>query len=205
MRWRANGKLVWRQQLAILIYAGPRLSMLRDLRGTPDYDVVNADGFQEALRAIRQARQARRAEEEAQGAAARRLVDNAGLDGWGDDGQRLDQREFAETRKALQWLATCHMGHYRGNDRYRPDLLTVVEPHFTRDGLPEDHGIVMEVADDGGSWYAYRRTVSGWCFGVGAAGPPPDQWCYDGPSPPSDFPTEQEWSQFGVGKFAEHW
>jgi len=138
-------------------------------------------------------------------AAAQRLVDNAGLDGWDDVGQRLDQREFAETRRALQWLATCHMGHYRHDERYRPDLLPLVESQFVRDGLPEDHGIVMNVAVDGQSWYAYRETVSGWYFAIGASGPPPDQWCYDGPQPSTGFPDDDSWSRFGVGEFARHW
>ncbi len=33
-----------------------------------------------------------------------------------------------------------------------------------------------------------RRTVTGWVFAVGAAGPPPEQWFYDGPEPPSGYP-----------------
>jgi hypothetical protein len=138
--------------------------VVQDLQGTANDDVVHADGFRAAVRAIRQVRRERRAEREAERAAAQRLIDNAGVDGWDDDGQRLDQREFAETRKALQWLATCQMGHYRrdGHGRYRPDLLPLVGSHFVRDGMPEDHEIVMCVASDGQSWYAYRKTVSGW-------------------------------------------
>lgn len=205
MRWRANGQPVWRQQLAVLAYAGPRLSAVRDLQGAADYDVVHAEGFRQAVHAIRQVRRQQQANREAERAAAQRLIDNAGLDGWDENGERLDQREFAETRKALHWLATCHMGHHRNHDRYRADLLPLVDAHFVRDGLPEDHGIVMKVADNGQAWYAYRETVSGWYFAIGASGPPPDQWCYDGPEPPPSFPDDDSWSRFGAGQFANHW
>jgi len=136
MRWLADDRSVWRQQFAVLSYAGPRLSVVRDLQGAANHDAVHADGFRAAVRAIRHVRRERRAEREAERAAAHRLIDNAGLDGWDDVGQRLDQREFAETRRALQWLATCHMGHYRHDERYRPDLLPLVASQFVRDGLP---------------------------------------------------------------------
>ena len=48
----------------------------------------------------------------------------------------------------------------------------------------------MRVHEAGQSWYAWRRTVTGWCFAIGAAGPPPEQWEYDGPEPPAGFPGE---------------
>ncbi|MBI3024698.1 MAG: hypothetical protein HYY66_03285 [Candidatus Tectomicrobia bacterium] len=46
----------------------------------------------------------------------------------------------------------------------------------------------------------WRRTVTGWCFAIGAAGPPPDQWEYDGSDPPCGFPgKDQLW---GTGAFS---
>jgi hypothetical protein len=48
----------------------------------------------------------------------------------------------------------------------------------------------MKVAKNGKAWYAWRRTVTGWCFAIGAAGPPPDRWEYDGPEPPGRFPSK---------------
>ncbi len=178
---------------------------MRDLQGGNDYDVVHASGFVSALRAIRAVRERRRDERDAERATARRLVDNVGLDGWHADGRRLDEREFDETRNALRWLSTCHMGHYRNGGRYRSDLMPIVESYFVRDGLPEDHGVVMVVARDGQAWYAYRRTVSGWCFAIGARGSPPDERCYDGSEPPSTFPNEGSWSRFGVQEFSTQW
>ena len=52
----------------------------------------------------------------------------------------------------------------------------VLGDDFTLHGLPRESGITLHVARDGQSWYARRRTVTGWCFAIGAAGPPPDQW-----------------------------
>ena len=134
------------------------------------------------------------------------LVRYAGVDGTDAEGRRLDRREFRETIKALQWLATCHMGHYRKRKRYDHELLTLLGDSFhTRHGLPRDAGIKMKVADDGQRWFAYRRTISKWCFAIGAAGPPPDQWEYDGRDPPRGFPGEDSiWGdlpfQDGVNK-----
>ena len=118
-----------------------------------------------------------------------------------DGGRRLDRREFAETNGALQWLATCQMGWHRNRGRYRRDLLRVLGDDFTSYGLPKDSGITLHVAPDGQSWYAWRRTVTGWCFAIGAAGPPPDQWTYDGPEPPRGFPGRD--LSWGADPFAD--
>ena len=116
-----------------------------------------------------------------------RLCRYTGSQGTDEEGRRLDRREFAVTIVALQWLATCQMGGHRRGGRYRDDMLEIVGD-FTRYGLPTEAGITLRVANDGQSWYAWRRTVTGWCFAIGAAGPPPRQWEYDGPDPPTGFP-----------------
>lgn len=116
----------------------------------------------------------------------------SGVDGDNEDGRRLDQREFEESKKALLWLATCQMGWHRNRgNTYRPELLQVLSDSdiFQRHGLPGDHGIVMHVCENGQAWYAYRETISGWVLGVGASEAPPDQWYYDGPHAPSSFPS----------------
>lgn len=46
------------------------------------------------------------------------------------------------------------------------------------------------MAPDGQRWWAGRRTITGWYLAIGAAGPPPDQWEYDGEAPPGGFPGE---------------
>lgn len=118
-----------------------------------------------------------------------------------DEGLRLDRREFSETVDALQWLATCQMGWHRNGGRYRHDLLKILDGDFVRQGLPRESGIKLHVARDGQSWYAWRRTVTGWCFAIGAAGPPPNQWRYDGPEPPRGFPGQD--TSWGDRPFAE--
>ena len=123
----------------------------------------------------------------------------SGSDELDDEGRRLDRREFAATIAALYSLASCQMGWYRRGDRYRRDMLRILGDDFTRQGLSKESGIKLHVAKDGQSWYAWRRTVSGWCFAIGAAGPPPDQWTYDGPEPPRGFPGED--SSWGDGPF----
>jgi hypothetical protein len=146
------------------------------------------DDFQEDLR--------RRARDEQD--AAERLVRFAGVDGVDEEGRRLDRREFEETTSVLQWIATCQMGWGRRETGYRADILDVVGDLTSR-GLVGPDGIEVWVSSDAGSWYAWRRTVSGWVFAIGAAGRPPDQWQYDGPEPPSGPPGESP--DWGSGPF----
>lgn len=127
-----------------------------------------------------------------------RLVRYAGIEGVDEEGRRLDRREFEETTSALHWVATCQMGWGRRETGYRADILDVVGDLTSR-GVRGDGGIEVSVSDDGESWYAWRRTVSGWVFAIGAAGPPPDQWLYDGPEPPSGFPSGS--ADWGSGPF----
>jgi hypothetical protein len=130
-------------------------------------------------------------------AARQRLIRNAGLHGTDAEGLQLDRREFAETKAALNWLAVCQAGWYRREgerDAYRVDLMDVVNDFLSR-GLPADHGITMRVRRDGRAWYAYRRTPSGYYFAIGASGPPPSQWYYNGSHPPRSYPRpSQGWS-----------
>jgi hypothetical protein len=115
----------------------------------------------------------------------------AGSNETDEEGRRLDRREFAATIDALRWLETCQLGWHRNRGgRYRDDLLKMIAGDFTRQGLPKESGIMLRVSNDGQAWYAWRRTVTGWCFAIGAAGPPPDQWEYDGPEPPQGFPGQ---------------
>jgi hypothetical protein len=121
------------------------------------------------------------------------MVRYVGVPGTDDEGRRLDRREFNETTAALRWLATCQMGWHRNRGgRYRPDMLGILNHDFKSHGLPEEHGITMHVSKDGQSWWAWRQTITGWCFAIGAAGPPPDQWEFDGPEPPHAFPGKDK-------------
>ena len=85
-------------------------------------------------------------------------------------GQRLDDREFFQTRETLRWLSVVQMGQHRNTGRFRPDLTTgwrLTNADFTRRGLPEDHRVESRVTRYGQQWWAWRTTVSGWVLGFG--------------------------------------
>lgn len=127
---------------------------------------------------------------EAERREAEREAAWAGSDEVDERGRRRDRREFDATQTALRYLHTCHMGWYRRLDHYRHDLLPVVEDHFERDGLPADHGVVMQVSDDGQCWWAWRQTITGWCLGIAATGSH-SEWCYDAATPPPSGPAQE--------------
>ena len=117
-----------------------------------------------------------------------RLRRYAGSQDLDNTGRRLDRREFAATISALYRIANCQSGWYRHDECYRDDMLKILNNDFTREGLPQESGITMHVDRDKQSWYAWRRTITGWCFAIGTCSPPPEVWEFDGPEPPNGFP-----------------
>lgn len=187
-----------RARLALVLGLGLRARELGQLYPYPARQVGEAETFQSAREAVRNFRAGLAAERQAVRDEEERLRRFAGIEGTDEEGRQLDQREFAETKEALQFIASAQMGWYTNPEhRYRDDLLSLLEPFS---GLPSEHGITAHVASDGQSWWAWRRTISGWCFAIGAAQEPPDQWLYDGADPPTDFPgAGKEWGEpFGL-------
>ena len=176
--------------VAIILTLGLKVRDVTRLQHFWIKKLIDATTLAAARAATRQFQQSLRDAERAIEEENDRLQRYAGIDGVDSEGRRLDCREFKETIKSLQWLATCHTGHYRKRNRYDRNLLHLLGDTFTTWGIPKESGITMKVAKGGQRWFAYRRTVSGWCFAIGAAGPPPDRWEYDGPDPPSGFPGE---------------
>ncbi len=168
-------------------------------RGASARQAARTHSFKEARQAVHAFKHERARELAAHADARQRLATNAGVSGVDGEGLTLDRREFAETKRALRWLLTCHVGWYQREDRsntYRSDLLSVVDD-FSQQGLPGDHGIVMKVRKDGQVWCAHRTTPSGHVFGIGADGPPPSEWYYDGDEAPKSFPSQREgWTSF---------
>lgn len=188
----------WRTRLALMLGLGPRARELGQLHLYPARKIGEATSFRAARSAVRDYRRGLAEERQAVRDEEERLRRLAGVEGIDEEGRQLDQREFAETREALQYIASAQMGWYSNSEhRYREDWISLLAPF---PGLPEDHGITVHVAPDGQAWWAWRRTITGWCFAIGATGPPPDQWLYDGPEPPTDFPRSDEaWGEpFGV-------
>lgn len=190
LRWRLGdrGVPVW-MKAAVMIGFNRHLHHLGRFRGDGPRAVSESASFKEALTAVGTARDHLQGQERARTEAVARLERFAGAKGNDEEGRRLDRREFTETRSALQWLATCHVGWYQRDDggRYRRDLLDILGD-LSNGGLPEPQGIQMRVSKSAQSWYAWRRTVSGWVFAIGASEEPPNEWLYDGPEPPRGFP-----------------
>ena len=193
----------YRSRLALLSVMHYRADAVRKLAGYWHFTrkLGEAQTFSAARGVVAEFLDVLSREEQAKIDEEERLRRYSGSQELDDEGRRLDRREFAETIRALHWLATCQMGWHRNGGRYRRDLLRVLGDDFTRHGLSKESGITLDVAPDGQSWYAWRRTVTGRCFAIGAAGPPPDQWTYDGPEPPRGFPGKD--SSWGDGRLAD--
>ena len=192
--WRAR----WRTRFVLVREFRLRRTELRSFTWMWIKRVAVSPDLTGARAVVRQFRDEQRATEQAKRDAEERLRRYAGSNETDTEGRRLDRREFRDTTEALMFLATCQMGWYRNHGgRYREDLLSIVGHDLTRHGLPKDHGITVRVAKDGQSWYAWRRTVTGWCFAIGAAGPPPVLWEFDGPETPNGFPGKA--SEWGSG------
>lgn len=187
-----------RTRIALIAALGADLRAVNDLPSSQeDVRSISSAGtwreVREAVRVYGRRRERRRAEP---ALTAQRLARFAGVKGVDSEGRQRDQRGIAETKAALEWLATCHMGHHRGRGAYRSDLVDVLGD-FDHQGLPHDHGIEMVVARGGASWYAWGRTPSGLVLGIGAASGPPDQWFYAAMEPPSGPPTrDPRWEQW---------
>jgi hypothetical protein len=175
-----------RSKAALLLTFRMRNRALGAFTGADARELTSAKSWGEARRVLAYQRAVVRAQETDEDLAAERLRRFQGVEGTDWEGKQLDQREFEPTKLALDRLAMFHRARHE-NGRYRADLMEVVGGLLS-DDLPEDAGITMTVHKKGRSWFAWRRTVTGWCLGVGAAGPPPDQWSYEGPEPPLGFP-----------------
>jgi hypothetical protein len=187
-----------RAKRAIVLTLGPRLRAVQRVGGSWLTRAGEAPSASAARAVMRDYLASRAADRQARIDESKRLTRYAGVDGVDEDGRRLDQREFVATKSALRSVAIAQMGWFNNRgSRYRADLADMLAPFKD---LPEDHGITVHVSANGHAWWAWRRTITGWCFAMGAAGPPPDEWLHDGPEPPSGFPNHvPEWgSRWGL-------
>lgn len=196
----------FRDRLALIVALNIHLRNIQAFRPYWGTQVKTAKSFPAKVRAARQFRKHLRQREDEARLEQQRLHQCSGVVGADDQGRQLDRREFKETTDALRWVAICQMGHYRRrNGSYNPDIIAVLSD-FTRYGLPNHHGITVRVSEDGQAWYGWRQTVSEWIFAIGAASAPSDEWLYDGPEPPFDFPSEQMgWDQWFSGTHSQNW
>ena len=166
----------WRAKLALISAFGARNLQLGRFAPFDARELAQTTSWAEARRYVTYKVAEIRHKMATEELTNRRLARYAGVDGEDWEGQPLDQREFVETREALNHLHAFHEAQFR-DGRYRVDLLTMVGGLLSKT-FPEDE-ITMTVARSGKSWFAWRRTVTGWIIGVGAAGPPPDRWSWE--------------------------
>jgi len=193
----------WRVTVAIIrVFAGKTALLGR----TPPIVIMQMSRASSITDATHRARKYWARQEEladADQARENALLEFAGIHGIDSELRQLDRREFAATCNALSWLWTCMSGQYSKQDRFRANVLEIAGP-YERHGLPEPNGLIMRIRNGGQSWFAYRRTVTGWVFGIGGNAPG-DQWTYDGVEAPQDFPREgSEWVRFASSLNWEH-
>lgn len=182
------------------IVLGLRPAIVNGVTGRGWFEMQEATSFRAGMRAAHTYLDEKAARIEKERQHLHDLTTYAGVQGSDTDGRQYDRREFRETKKALEWLSTCHMGWYRRRDgSYDPNIVERISGLFDNYELPAEHGVVMKVSSDGQSWYGYRRTVTGWVFGIGANGAPPNRHYFDGPEPPSEFPGDSSvWADESV-------
>jgi hypothetical protein len=180
-----------RAKLAMITTMFGRVRDIGAITGIWTREAASAPSLAAARNVVKHFQASRRLEDAKEAEKQARLKRYAGAEGTDDNGRQLDRREFEETTRVLRWLASCQEAWYGNpNGRYRGDLFDLLGNDFTSYGLPLDHGITLHVARNGRSWWAWRRTVTGWCFAIGAVGP--DQWEFDGPEPPRGFPRKDK-------------
>src|SRR5665648_90006 len=99
---------------------------------------------------------------------AARQSANAGTQGTDEQGRRVDDREFAETRDVLRLLGTSAMGWHRQRGQFREDLVGEVytSKDFTKRRLPADPGIKTLLSADRQVVAYWRATASDWVLGL---------------------------------------
>ncbi len=184
-----------RAKLALVTTYWLRNRELHRFAGLGPQELAQAESWGEARRIIALHRAKARLEDVEKDLKAKRLARYAGVSGTDWDGQPLDQREFEETKRALNELHMFHSAQHK-NGRYREDIMTVVGGLLSKT-FPESE-IVMIIGPKARSWWAWRRTVGGWVLGVGATGGPPDEWTWQGPGQPERGPGPgSDWTHHG--------
>jgi hypothetical protein len=130
-------------------------------------------------------------------AKLKKYIDNDGVD---KNGIRLDRREFNATKIILNDLYYLEMGQNRNKHHHYienavDDNLTLLRYSKTAKELPDEHGIHLIISNDKMKYYAWRQTISGWCFGIGGTENIDDKWHFEGDSSPKSFPcgADKRW------------
>ncbi|MBS1674579.1 MAG: hypothetical protein JSS74_11525 [Actinobacteria bacterium] len=189
-----------RLMAALIIGTRFKLGLLTQLNGRYT-SVADASGFRDGLARMRAFREdlARRGKAELE--RVETLSRNSGRAGVDSRGLHLDRREFDATKNRLDWIWTCQNGQWeRQGGRYwdhLTDWIVDAEEH----GLPAEHGVMVEVSNDGQVWRAWRQTPGGAVLGAGGR-ERSSRFYFQGDSRPRGWPGESdEW----VDASAEQW
>ena len=206
IRLASKGRGLVKQRLAMILRTAGRPERLRILGRTGAWRFAHTSGFRDAWNEVGQIIDDHGQRIAAKKAKQFRPFEDTGAISVDSDGKRLDQREHSETMEAMRWLSTCQMGHFQNTGRYQKESLAPVVVNLSEKyGLPTPNGVCVHVSGDGQQWYAERQTITGHWFAIGAAGPPSDQWFYDGADPPSGYPDDSEWDQWMGDNHAVNW
>jgi hypothetical protein len=193
-RWAGDTETTLKQRLKCLAVVGLSLRFsARDVSRIRPHDVAEIFGartHRERLAAAAGPRRRRLDRERCARERAERFRRHAGTPGTDRDGRVIDRREIRDTRNALELIAGAQRNWYtRLDGRYRDDIVELFAPYV---GLPIDHGMVSEVADDRRSWAVGRRLPSGHWLAIGSHGPPTEERRYSGAEAPA-WPIDNLW------------
>lgn len=120
-----------------------------------------------------------------------RYLQHADSDAVDVNGVRMDRRGFTATRDALRQLAIAQISFAQRNGRC--GTLAELQKDVVSKTLVRDPGQLILHMDEPGSWWAWRRSESGWVFAIGGL-PGEDRTFYaDGESPPIGPPPGEPW------------
>lgn len=136
--------------------------------------------------------------------AERRKVDrylqHADSDAVDENGWRMDRRGFTATRDGLRQLAIAQMSFAQRNSQ--SGTLADLQKDVVCRTLVKEPDLLTIQLDEAGSWWAWRRSESGWVFAIG--GPPGDDRTFytDGESPPIGPPPGGPWRTTDDGNWS---
>lgn len=193
-----NKEMPVRARLGVLAGLHGSVRWAKELTGRYHH-VSQAKSFRGALSEMREFRDdvTRRETREADRLAD--LEGFAGQTGVDGTGAQLDRREFDGTKRVLQFIHTAQALRYeRLGETFWDDLTDMVISPVSKWGLPDQHGVIVEVTDDKKKWRAWRRLPSGWVLGIGATGRF-GEYRYAGAEAPTTWPgASDEWIDASV-------